>query len=86
MFVVRPKADQWIAIYGPDRKLLGTLKIAPGSPNDRGRAGIVLDFDKSLRFDLKYVKHEPPKVAYNPETFGDFEYPDYEVPFDADND
>jgi hypothetical protein len=70
-------------MYGPDRKLLGTMKL---SPQRNGHVGLVLDFDPQYRFDPRYQKQDkPPVVCAAPEMFGDYEPPDYDVPDDADN-
>lgn len=83
MFVVRPRVGQWIAVYGSDRKLLGTMKL---SLQKNGLSCLVLDFDPNIKFDTRYQKNERPPVVYAaPSTFGDYEPPDYDVPVDADN-
>ena len=83
MFVVRPRPDQWIAVYDPNRKLLGTMKL---SRQKNGLPCLVLDFDPDIKFDTRYQKTERPPVVYAaPATFGDYEPPDYDVPVDAGN-
>jgi len=83
MFVIHPARGQWIAVYGPGRKLLGTMRL---SPQKNGHVGLVLDFDPEIRFDTRYQKTQAPPVVYAaPATFGDYEPPDFDVPEDADN-
>jgi len=83
MFVAHVPAGQWIAIYGSDRNLLGTMKL---SPQRNGHMGIVMDFPKDIRFDTRYQKRDhPPVVCAAPQMFGDYDPPDYDVPDDADN-
>ncbi len=82
MFVAHVKSGQWVALYGPDRKLLGTMKL---SPQRNGHVGLVLDFDPKYRFDTRYQKHERRPVVVAPQMFGDYDPPDYDVPEDADN-
>ena len=84
MFVVHPKPGQWIAVYDSCKNFLGTMKL---SVQKNGHVGLVLDFDRSIRFDTKYRKEAPPPRAFcQNSTFGDYEPPDYDVPIDADND
>lgn len=82
MFVAHVKSGQWVALYGPNRNLLGTIKL---SPQRNGHMGLVLDFPQDVRFDTKYQKHDRPPVVKTPELFGDYDPPDYDVPVDADN-
>ncbi len=83
MFVVRPRVGQWIAVYGPGRKLLGTMKL---SLQKNGLSCLVLDFPQSIRFDTRYEKTVvTPVVCAAPEMVGDYEAPHYDVPDDADN-
>ena len=87
MFVVRPKSGQWIAVYGPDKRLLGTMKLLLPGQNGQGGTGIMLDFPKEIRFDINYGKPQIATVVESgvSSTFGDYEPPDYDVPLDVDN-
>ena len=80
MFVTHVPMGQWIAMYGPDRKLLGTVKT---STQKNGRVALVFDFPDEIRFNTKYQK--PSVVCAAPAMFGDYEAPDFSIPEDADN-
>lgn len=83
MFVVRPRPDQWIAVYGPGRKLLGTMKL---TKQRQGLFCLVLDFDSDIKFDTRFQKESQKPAIYAASTaFGDYEPPDFDVPVDADN-
>lgn len=83
MFVAHVPPEQWIALYGPDRQLIGTMRL---SQQKNGRMGLVLDFPKEYRFNTRFTKKATaPVVCAAPQMFGDYEPPDFDVPEDADN-